>query len=212
MSAQSKSELSKILGRLSKTRSRELTLSTVTNSLVSPNRESAELRKSLTAGKQEGLNALGDWARFSTGKPIDFGSPSHNPQNISKDDKGVINLAMHTASGGLSSAFNGGLLGALGGLGGLISHLTGSLSGGKNKETPLSLFRLPESQSRTLSIGLPDVVNARQSSSGGGLYQAIGALSVDQSPSTQSQNAHIIQVVKNALLTSSSLNDVIADI
>lgn len=212
MSAQSKSELSKVLDRLSKTRSRGLTLLTATNSLGSSNRESAGLRESLTAGKQEGLNALGDWARFSSGKPIDFGSPSHNPPNNSKDNNSVVNLAMHTASGGLSSAFSGGLLGALGGLGGLISRLTGSLSGGKIKETPLSLFQLPESQSRTLSIGLPDVVSTRKSSSDGGLYQATSALSVDQSSSTQSQNAHIIQVVKNALLTSSSLNDVIADI
>ena len=94
-------------------------------------------------------------------------------------------------------------MGTLGGLGGIVSHIV-SLFGSKSKTPPpLSLFRLPDSQAQALSLGS----NGNAGDANGAMYKT-----PPQQPSLQYHSAEIAQAVKQALLTSSSLNDVIAEL
>ena len=128
------------------------------------------------------------------------------------------NLLSKTASGGLANAFGGNLLSAVGGLGGLVSGIA-SLFGGSKKTLPaLVPFQLPHSESQTFQINQ----NVARSGSGttissDGIYGSTRNASSVTDKSNQSatytyQNQQIAQAVKEALLNSSSLNDVIAEI
>jgi hypothetical protein len=139
---------------------------------------------------------------------IKFGSPSSS-KTTSTSQSGSVwgNLLKQTVSGGgVSSAFSGGL-GSIAGLGGLISGIA-SLFGGGGSSTlpPLVDFQLPASQTQTVYV----------SSNGGSTYQGSPTLPTSNSGPTgqmfQYQSAQIAQAVKTALLNSSSLNDVIAEI
>jgi hypothetical protein len=118
------------------------------------------------------------------------------------------------ATGGSSSLLSGGLLsnGALGFVGKLLS-----LFGG-HKSTPAAPtpFVMPASQQQTLNVGSAvsgsSVSLGLQSSPNSGshsgpLYQT-GSMGNGHS----TQSAQVVQIVKQALLTSSSLNDVISEI
>jgi hypothetical protein len=157
---------------------------------------------------------------------IQFGKPSESgakPSSASGSE--WANLLRQTASGGVSSALSGGL-GGIGGLGSIVSNLVSLFGGGGGKKSlpPLVDFQLPNSQEQTLYVG----------SKGSSVYQGnvVGAASVPApvtkpystagqlqisgpSPSAewiQEQSAQIADAVKNALLNSSSLNDVIGEI
>lgn len=138
---------------------------------------------------------------------IRFGSPSSNKTGASQSGSEWGKLLQQTASGGVASALNGGGLGSIAGLGGLISGIA-SLFGGGSKATlaPLVQFQLPNSQTQTVYV----------SSNGGSTYQGSPTLPTSGLGSSgqpfQYQNAQIAQAVKTALLNSSSLNDVIAEI
>lgn len=132
----------------------------------------------------------------------------------------LTDLLKQTASGGISSALGSGL-GSIAGLGGLVSGII-SLFGGGGKQTPPPLveFQLPQSQQETVyvnsktsttyqgtNIEHPSVPAPGQR---GGIYGQANATSSGQI--LQYQSSQIAQAVKNALLNSSSLNDVIAEI
>jgi hypothetical protein len=155
---------------------------------------------------------------------INFGSPSSNTTSTSKSGSEWANLLTQTASGGVSSTISGGLS-SIAGLGGLIAGIA-SLFGGGGKSTPPPLveFQLPNSQTQTVYV----------SSNGSSTYQgsvtgqapvltSAGAIynnnqtpqptsSASSSQSFQYHSTQIAQAVKTALLNSSSLNDVIAEI
>ncbi|MDQ2843306.1 MAG: hypothetical protein M3Y72_20165 [Acidobacteriota bacterium] len=127
-------------------------------------------------------------------------------------------LLSKTASGGLASAFGGNLLSVVGGLGGLVSGIAGLFGGSKKTLPALVPFQLPNSQSQTVEISQ----NSSHSESGtaissDGVYgrtqhTSSVAEKSSQSPNYTYQSQQIAQAVKEALLNSSSLNDVIAEI
>jgi hypothetical protein len=157
---------------------------------------------------------------------IQFGKPSQSSSKSSSSSGSEwTNLLKHTASGGIASALSGGL-GSIGGLGSLISgimHLFGG-GGGKKAPPPLVEFRLPESQQQTLFLSSKG--NRLHQGSGGeatglrspgaGIYGDASQLHTSGSPAStqwiQEQSGQIAEAVKNALLNSSSLNDVIGEL
>ena len=151
----------------------------------------------------------------TTASALKFGSPSSSSTASSSSTPEWENLLKQTASGGLSSALGGGFLSAIGGLGGLVSGIA-SLFGGSKKTVPAAVrFELPESQSQTVYIGansnVPSgaVTNVSYENAGTPLN---GQASGSNNAVVQLQSSHIVQTVKQAILTSSSLNDVISEI
>lgn len=144
---------------------------------------------------------------------IKFGSPSSNKAPSSQGTSEWANLLEQTASGGISSAFGGGLLSAIGGLGGLVSSFAGLFGGPQKTQAPLTLFQLPNSQAHTVFVSSKATGNASIETNSGGVSGSSNVSSTTgQSQSLQNQSAEIAQAVKQALLNSSSLNDVIAEI
>jgi hypothetical protein len=125
----------------------------------------------------------------------------------------MSDLLKQTAAGGLAS-FLGGGLGSVAGLGGLVSGLVHLFGGGNSAPPPLVQFQLPDSQERTVYL----------SSKGSTVYQgtSVEQASLPNAGGTgstnisgqklQYQSTQIADAVKKALLNSSSLNDVIAEI
>jgi hypothetical protein len=167
-------------------------------------------------------NSSGDAAIRS----IEFGKPSQSSSKPSSSSGSEwTNLLKHTASGGIASALSGGL-GSIGGLTSLISgimHLFGG-GGGKKALPPLVDFRLPESQQQTLFLSskrnslhqgsVAETTGVR--SPGAGMYgNANQRHTSGPSSGTQwieEQSGQIAEAVRNALLNSSSLNDVIGEL
>jgi hypothetical protein len=143
---------------------------------------------------------------------IDFGTPSSTGATSEGSPSGLAsNLLKQASSGGIASVLSGGL-GSIAGIGGLVSSLVGLFGGGgKSDPPPLVNFQLPAAQAQTLSL----------SSRGGGLtnveHQNVSSFYSGSNPASspqpmQYQTAQIAEAVKKALLNSSSLNDVIAEI
>lgn len=162
-----------------------------------------------------------------TPEGIKFGSPS-NPYSGSTSSSAFTTLLKQTASGGVASALGGGFgFGSIGGLGSLLTGIM-SLFGSGSKKTlpPLVEFQLPSSQEQTVYVSSKGSTlyqgTAAQSetvathSGGSGIYSNGEQLQTSASAHNvewiQDQSTQIAQAVKNALLNSSSLNDVIADI
>lgn len=116
-------------------------------------------------------------------------------------------LGNAAGGGGIASAFGGGLS-SIAGLGGLVSGLLGLFGGGKTQPPPLVRFQLPAAQEGNISI------NGTQSSSQvyGSNLQASTSTAETKAPVQSTSSQQIVQTVKEALLNSSSLNDVIAEI
>jgi hypothetical protein len=176
------------------------------------------IRRSNDTVRSSSGNAVLHGIQF--GKPSQSGSiPSSNSGNEWK------NLLKHTASGGIASALSGGLA-SIGGIGSLITGIVHLFGGGSKKRTlpPLVEFHLPESQQQTLSVSskgnrlyqgsMAEATSVR--APGTGIYGNASQLHTSGSlPSAewiQEQSGHIAEAVKNALLNSSSLNDVIGEL
>jgi hypothetical protein len=129
-------------------------------------------------------------------QPINFGNASRaatrNPQTSSTWSK----LLSSTTSGGLANTLSG-VAGFSGGISSLISGLTNLFGGARTAPPALVAYQLPTSQQQTISTG--------SSVTTPGVYG--GPASTNP---FQSQGGQIVQTVKQALLNSSSLNDVIA--
>ena len=124
-------------------------------------------------------------------KGIEFGTLSSSKGIASQPGTDWTHLLTQTMSGGLASALGGSFgLGSIGGLGSIISGIASLFGSAKKSPAPLAQFQLPHSQNATVYI-------ANQTNSGQWI---------------QDQSAQIAQAVKTALLHSSSLGDVIADI
>jgi hypothetical protein len=144
-----------------------------------------------------------------------FGSPSSSATATSSSSGSQwTNLLTQTARGGVSSALGGGLK-DIGGIASIVSGFIGLFGGGKSAPPPLVRFEAPASQNQTAFVGSTTGParwldsGAAHSASSKGIY-ATGSESNVQS--LQYQSSQIAQAVKQALLNSSSLNDVIAEI
>ncbi len=170
---------------------------------------------SASPGRSSDVRSL-PFSETGTAKAINFGSPSSNRAVSSQGASEWTNLLKQTASGGVTSALGGGALSAVGGLGSLVSSIAALFGGGTKTEAPLTLFKLPDSQSQTLfassnGTGASQAGNTRA----GGIYvtpPSGSSVQVEHGQPSPVQSAQITEAVKQALLNSSSLNDVIAEI
>lgn len=217
----SDNELSSLINQLSRGSSANLSLSKfiqpLTASTPTGSTSSSSLNaaasgvKSLSVGSSEKLQS------------IQFGKPSNNSTSTASSGSNVLeNLLSQAASGGLSSALSSGLS-SIAGLGGLISSIT-NLFGGSSKAAPppLVLFSLPDSiqqtayvsSSGTTAYGGDSVEQSSKLGSGSAIYTTSGVVkNASQSAAPASTDStSIAQAVKNALLTSNTLGDVIAEI
>lgn len=204
-----KNQLSDLITQLSRNKSGSLENASFIEPLIAATKTGSTAPKSPSSAPS-GLRSLsvGQTEEF---KSINFGKPSQNNASGSSSGTGSWSrLLAQTASGGLANVLGGGLS-SIAGLGGLISDIT-SLFGGSSKAAPppLALFSLPESIQQTAYIGS----GAANGKAGGGIYTSSGAVKDTSSTSAPASNdsVAIAQAVKNALLTSSTLVDVIAEI
>jgi hypothetical protein len=107
-------------------------------------------------------------------------------------------LSSGTSGSGLGSTVSQ-ALGFSGGIGSLISGVESFFGGGKTVPPALSAYQLPSSQTQVISTG--------STISTPGVYGGPAAITP-----FENQSGHIVQSVKQALLNSSSLNDVIAEL
>jgi hypothetical protein len=148
------------------------------------------------------------------GTALAFGKPSSAGTTTSSAGSVLTGLLKQTASGGIASALGGGLSGLLG-LGSIISGFVSLFGGGKSALPPLVQFQEPVAQNLISYISSGSHSSApsaasRVSVSNSGTTNTPGG---QQTTSTyQYQSTQIAQAVKQALLNSSSLNDVIAEI
>lgn len=189
--------------------------------ITQPQSNTEKIIKPTASGdtKASGLNAKA----APTG--INFGSPSNNRTSTSQSASEWGNLLTKTASGGVASVLGGGLS-SIAGLGGLISGIASLFGGGGGSSTPSPLveFQLPSSQTQTVYVSSNGnstyqgsmTEQARISNSNGPKYISTPTPQANSSTSSgqsfQYQSTQIAQAVKTALLNSSSLNDVIAEI
>jgi hypothetical protein len=143
---------------------------------------------------------------------VSFGSPSSSTTAGSDSGTDWARLLRQSASSGLAGGLTSGLSSIIG-IGGLVTGLLDLFGGGKSTPPPLARFELPESRAQTVAFDSKTMTVE----GGAPILGTSGALTTlytsSPSVSTQSQQAaYITQAVKNALLHSSSLNDVIADL
>jgi hypothetical protein len=134
----------------------------------------------------------------STGQPISFGRASRAATRNSSSPSQASKFLSGSSSSGLGGTVSQ-ALGFGGGIGSLISGLASLFGGGKTAPPPLLAYQLPTSLSQTITIG--------SAVSTPGVYGGPPAASPFENHSGQ-----IVQSVKQALLNSSSLNDVIAEL
>ncbi len=148
-----------------------------------------------TAIRSSGASKIGGFNNGSA-QPIKFGKASRaatrNPQTTST----WSNLLSGATSGGIGGGLSA-VAGFSGGISSLISGLSSLIGGGKTAPPALVAYQLPTSQQQTISTG--------SSVSTPGVYGG----PVSATPFA-TQGGQIVQSVKQALLNSSSLNDVIA--
>ncbi len=163
-----------------------------------------------TASKDSTRTAL---AGTKLANGIDFGKAPANPRASSSsgtDWKGLLNQA---ASGGIASAFGcGSLLSSFTGIGSIVSEITSLFSGGKKTLPPLVGFQLPQSVNEALYVGRQTTTYSGMAEVSSPPQQAAGLYATPAANAQQDQSMQIAQAVKTALLHSSSLNDVIAEI
>ena len=148
------------------------------------------------------------------GTALAFGKPSSAGTSSTSSSSVLTGLLKQTASGGIASALGGGLSGLLG-LGSLISGFVSLFGGGKSALPPLVQFQAPAAQNLVSDVSSrsgassPAAASNRNVSNSGTTNTSGG----NHTTSTyQYQSTQIAQAVKQALLNSSSLNDVIAEI
>lgn len=175
--------------------------------------------RAFAPGTQNGLKSSSLAAKSSlTG--IKFGNAPRSALTSSATGNQWTSLLKQAASGsGVASAFSGGLSG-LGGIGSIVSGIMGLFGGNKNSLPALTAFHLSDSQEHSASIGAASYSgNTGQISSNataGGTNGSPGA--AQSAPSNfDSQwfldnSNNIAQAVKNAMLNSNSLNDVVSEV
>ena len=202
--ARKTSGLSSLVGRLSPSHVSGASLGSLLAPISLINDTKTGIRSPLKAGTSHDMRAL-SFGTHTIPKEIQFGRPSNSRTSSSSSSNPVASLLKQTVSGGIANAVTGGL-GGIAGIGGIVSGILG-LFGGHSTNTlpPLVRFQLPRSQQQTVYVSS----GGRVTYSGDAVEQQSSSV---QEPSLQYQSSQIAQAVKNALLNSSSLNDVIAEI
>lgn len=155
---------------------------------------------------------------IATGSPnsagINFGLPSSR-KSLLQTSSGTnwTELASRVASGGTTSAFSGnsgsGALSKLG-LGPLISGIAGLFGGSKTKTLPaLQLFQLPNAVNQTVHLNNSAAQRGSSGSNGSTIHVHVQAM---DSQSFMNRSGDIAKAVKNAMLNSHSLNDVVSEL
>jgi hypothetical protein len=196
------------------TKSGPLALSEIASKYLASSHSSALV----SAGKPENsklssLNAKTD----SVG--LRFGSPSSRAAATTSSGFNWSSVLEQAGSGGLANAL-GGAGSLLGGFGSLISGLASVFGVGSKPTLPaLVQFQLPTVQNQAISVntrsgGVASGEARTTAYTQGGIYGSQGkqGSGLVSAPVSQYQKTQIIQTVKQALLNSSSLNDVIAEI
>ena len=134
----------------------------------------------------------------SAAQPVNFGRASRAATKNPATSSAFSKLLSASTSGGLGGAVSQ-AAGFGGGIASLISGLTSLLGGGKSAPPALTAYELPTSQSQTISTG--------------SVLSTPGVYGGPSSPVLlDNQAGQIVQSVKHALLNSSALNDVIAEL
>lgn len=201
-------------------------ISSLVNALGSPKIQglslSNSLKRTILMGSSSSSTSqtikppsLGDLKTLSmsgrdTAVPINFGRPANSRTGTTKSTSTLTSLLTQSASGGLGSALTNGLS-SIAGLGGLFSSISRLFGGAKSTPPPLVDFQLPNTVSQTISVSSKSStanhgIRVEQPSTSG----PNGSSNISQQ--MQYQSAAIAQAVKTAILNSSSLNDVIAEI
>jgi hypothetical protein len=206
--------LTDALSKTRTTKSRPLALSEVASKyLASSHSGKLGSVRGFSDTKLSGLHT-----KAETGE-LRFGSHSSRTTGTSSSGFKWSSILEQAGSGGLASAFGGGG-GLLGGFGSLLSGLASLFGVGSNRTAPaLVQFQLPTVQNQVISLGgmgggFTSGESRPAAYTPGGIYglqgqQGSGSV---RFPANQHQKTQIIQTVKQALLNSSSLNDVIAEI
>jgi hypothetical protein len=158
----------------------------------------------LAAPRQQDLRTSSSAADLIP-KGVTFGAPSSSGTSNAKSGTNWGGLVSGFQSGGLAGAFGGGLS-SITGLGGVISGILGLFGGGKTQLPPLVKFQLPNTQEENITI----TNGTAQAYSSG--VQASTTSQIAKAPNPNASSQQIVQAVKEALLNSSSLNDVISEI
>ena len=210
----SKNLLTSIFSQLSKSNTTGTSLTTFSatdliGSMLSTSDNQRSGQPRIGAGNE--LKPLGFSAR-DVPAGIKFGSPSSLGASAGSSSGEWGKVLKHSLSGGVASNItNGGglsLLGSIGGLGGVFSGLSNLFGGGKTTLPALVPFQLPQSQQATISVGS----NGASDYQSGNTSTVVTGTGQNTTSGIQYQSAQIAQAVKQALLNSSSLNDVIAEI
>lgn len=177
-----------------------------------------------SSARASALNRLSDTKASGINGPVEaksiqFGSPSSTKFSSTTTGSSWGTLLNQFASGGAANAL-GNSLGSIGGLGSLVSGIISLFGGSKQAPPALVRFQLPASQTETAYIGS----QSRSVLQGAASEQSIRSTTPpiyassrtsknsNASPAITYDTAAITQAVKQALLNSSSLNDVIAEI
>jgi hypothetical protein len=183
--------------------------------LIGPT-ETARTTKKATVGQAEAGLKTASFSAKDLATGINFGSSSRLYSSSSTGSQWP-KLLEQAASGGIASIANSATgVGALGGLGAVVSGIMKLFGGGGNSSTlpPLVSFTLPNTTAETVYVNAP----AAPKPLAARLQQTPAAIPASKPANTPPavtatySNAHVVQAVKNALLTSSSLNDVISEI
>jgi hypothetical protein len=121
---------------------------------------------------------------------------------------------LNTASSGATTILGGGLF-SLSGFS-FVGKLLSLFGGGKSTPAAPVAFQSPVPKQNSFNITTSDATSSvslgvhtlSPSGTGSGVYPQSGSVMPDH----QTQSAQVVQIVKQALLTSSSLNDLIAEI
>ena len=206
--------LTDALSKTRTTKSGPLALSEVASKYFASSRASNRVSVGGAAdSKLSSMNAKSDAAGLR------FGSPSSRATNTGSSSFNWSSLVEQAGSGGLASAF-GGAGSLLGGFGSLISGLASVFGVGTKAALPaLVQFQLPTVQNQAISVNMKggSVAAGETRTTAhiqGGIYGSQGKQGNGSvaAPTSQYQKNQIVQTVKQALLNSSSLNDVIAEI
>lgn len=173
-------------------------------------------RSSSLLGRASGIRGSSLASKLPT--PIHFGSPSSSKTAATGTGTDWGKVLTGATSGGFGSLLGGGLAG-FAGIGSLISGIASLFGGGSKKPALPALvrFQLPASQTQTSYFGskgtsVTQGIAEQQITAGArtAIYKSSAPL--NGSSGAIYDTAKIAQAVKQALLNSSSLNDVIAEI
>lgn len=177
------------------TRSNRTRSSALTN-LVSASINASKKTSALAANRE--LQALSLQAT-SSARSLQFGSPSSAGTTSGPSNGLLSGLLSRGANSAVSGLVGGGVFGLLGKS--IVSGLSDLFGSSSNESVPLTRFALPESQNITVDVSQTRASAGRGFSNGSSFSRGY-----------KGPNSDVISAMKQALLTSSELSDIISEI